>query len=237
MLREANWDFARQTSPLTLLADATGNTPYVGQLVPIPWVYEYAYPDDCMKVRFVPWNPLQTVTPPSGNIQISTTIPLSTGLTTAQPGVGVRLKPARFVIATDYNYPISPGTNTEAQGVSHIGRTVILTNVPQAQCIYTAFIGYPSQWDPHFREALVAYLASEIALPLAKDKKFGLTMRAQNYALAKQKVLAARVTNGNKSWSSSDIRVDWMDVRRSGPGWVNGGWSSVGPGQGGGWRG
>lgn len=229
LLRAAHWDFARQTAPLQLLADATGNTPLAGTIVPVPWVYEYAYPNDCLKVRFIPWNPLQSVATPPGNIAISTTVPLSTALTTAQPGTGQRLRPSRFVIATDYNYPVQAGTDvTAVQGVSPVGRTVILTNVPNAQCIYTAYVNYPSQWDPNFRAALVAYLASEIALPLSKDKKFGLTLRAQNIAIAKGKIMEARVSNGNESWSSSDIKVDWIQTRYSGYAW---GWGDgQGPG-------
>src|SRR5450755_4081823 len=177
LLRGCQWDFARKTAPLTLLADATGTTPNVGTLVPVPWVYEYEQPIDCCKVRFIPWNqstqnpglPPGNITPPNPGS------PIVTGLGQPQIGAGM-IRPARFVVATDSNYPPPVGSD-ETLGVSPAARTVILTNVKYAYLIYTALILYPSQWDSQFRAALVAYLASEIALPLATDTKMGMAMR------------------------------------------------------------
>jgi hypothetical protein len=241
LLRGANWDFARKTSQLTLLADATGNTPAVGTMVPVPWVYEYEYPVDCTKARFIPWNygvnpgaPSGNITPPNPNS------PTMTGLGNPQL-TGNRIQPARFVIATDPNYPVA-GASWETPGVSPQGRTVILTNVPRAILIYTARMDYPNVWDPLFRAAFVSYLASEIALPLAADKKFGLTMRAQNIAIAKAKIEQARIKDGNEGTYSSNLAVDWMAARWTGGagGWGNnyvdgggpanmwGGWDSCG---------
>lgn len=235
LLRAANWDFARRTQPMELLADATGNTPNVGTVVPMPWTYEYAYPIDCMKVRFVPWNwdgPNPGV--PPGNIAGPQGVPQTTG--NAQPPLWGRVRPARFVVATDYNYPPQIGQITwETQGVSPSGRTVILTNVPNAQVVYTSLMLYPSTWDALFRAAFVAYLASEIVLPLSKDKKFGMALRRDQIALTKEKVLQARAVDGNEGTYSSDIAVDWLNARRSGGfrGWgagsgLNGGWGGDG---------
>ena len=244
LLRGAHWDFARKQAPLTLLADATGQTANVGTLVPVPWYYSYAYPPDCAKARFIPWNQAaQNPGVPVGNIQIPST-PLVTGL--AQPPLtGQRLQAARFTVATDPNFAPAPGQiSWEVQGLSPQGQTVILTNVQNAQIVYTAIMLYPSNWDPLFRAAMVAYLASEIALPLnTKDRKFGLQLRREQIEVAKAKIQQARITDGNEGWFSSDISVDWMqfrsagggfgtwgagDSRNSGPG-VNGyGWDSVG---------
>ena len=216
LLRGANWDFARKTAPLTLLGDASGQTANVGNQVIVPWLYEYAYPTDAMKVRFVPWNGPGLLPPvPAGNIQIPQT-PLYTG-ENPSPQTGLRLRPARFTIATDPNYPPPPGQITwEVQGVSPQGRTVVLTNVKQALCVYTALMLYPSNWDVLFRAAFVSYLASEVALPLGKDKKFALTLRSQLIATVKQKLTEARLVDGNEGWYSTDIPVDWMAARRSG---------------------
>lgn len=238
LLRAANWDFARKTAPLVLLGDATGQTPNVGTMVPTPWIYCYAYPTDCMKVRLVPWNYGQFPSVPTGNISIPTTIPLTTGQGVPQ-STGQRLRPSRFVVATDVNYPPEPGqVFWEVQGVSPQGRTVILSNVKEAKVIYTALMIYPSVWDSLFREAMVAYLASQIALPLAKDKKLGMQLRKENIELAKMKIKEARVVDGNEGFYSSDIRVDWMQMRRTG-GWGsrNGGFGDGGGegGFGGGW--
>jgi hypothetical protein len=236
LLRAANWDFARKTSDMVLLADATGQTANVGSVVPTPWIYEYAYPIDCMKVRLIPWNYGQDPGIPTDNIQIPATIPLTTA--TGQPPLtGQRLRPARFVVATDPNYPPDPGQITwVVQGESPAGRTVILTNVKNAKVIYTALMLYPSVWDPLFREAMVAYLASQVALPLAKDKRFGMQLRKDNIELAKMKIKEARVVDGNEGFYSSDLSVDWMRARNvsgrdsrygygdDGPGGYGGGW-------------
>ena len=250
LLRSANWDFARKTAQLTLLADATGNTPNVGQLVPVPWIYEYEYPVDCVKARFIPWNmpwqnpgiPPGNIIPPSQNVQGLPPSPANTPITTGLGNpqlTGQRIRPARFVVATDSNYPPPPGSASgETLGVSPAGRTVILTNVQYAFLIYTQRVLYPSQWDPLFREALVAYLAQQVALPLAEDKKFGLTMRAQCIAIAKAKIEQARIRDGNEGFYSSNLNVDWMDTRRVGYGWGWGSWSEGGFGGGfGGWGG
>ena len=70
LLRAVHWNFARQQAPLVLLADATGQTPDVPTQVIAPWTYEYQYPINCMKARFVPWSHQCARPPiPYGNIQ------------------------------------------------------------------------------------------------------------------------------------------------------------------------
>lgn len=60
LLREGDWHFAQRSATLTLLksAPAGGYVPTVRDWNPAtdpapPWLYEYAYPDDCLKVRIV----------------------------------------------------------------------------------------------------------------------------------------------------------------------------------------
>ena len=214
MLRGAHWDFARKTAPLTLLADATGQTPNVGTQVPVPWTYEYQYPNDCVKARFVPLNPPAVSNSAPGNISIGS-VPLT--------GVGsptsnfIGMKPAKFTVATDFNYlPESLGQYWEIPGVSPIGQTVILTNVQNAQLVYTAMMAYPSVWTSQFRAAVVAYLASEVALSLTQDKKLGMVLRDKQIMIAKEKLKEARITDGNEGWYSTDHTPDWMRARSSG---------------------
>ena len=236
LLRGANWDFARKTAPLELLADATGQTPNVGVLVPSNYVYCYAYPTDAMKVRFIPWNHQWPGSgTPQGNYAIPSNVPIETGL--GAPWFGNRIIPAKFVIATDSNYPPPSGTITwETQGLSPQSRTVILTNVKNAQCTYTALMLYPSLWDPLFREALVAYLASQVALPLTKDKALGRVLRDEQIQIAKQKIEMARMADGNEAFTDSTLVVDWMQYRNNGGGWGGYGGAFDG-GWGGGWGG
>lgn len=231
LLRAANWNWARKQAPLVLLADATGQTANVGAIVPHgEFIYEYAYPIDAAKIRFIPWQPFENPGVLPGNIgQLQggfNSIGLAAGSipqTTATPlRVGHRLIPAKFVISNDPNYPSAPGQIFwETQGTSPTGSTVILCNVKNAQCVYTTIVFYPSMWDSLFREALVALLAANIAVPLSKDKKFGLQMRKENIEIAKAKIKEARVVDGNESVASSDISVDWMRTRRTG-GWGSG---------------
>jgi hypothetical protein len=245
LLRGANWDFARASAPLLLLADATGQTPNVGTVVPSGYIYEYAYPIDCMKLRFIQRSQqFPGSAYPAGNVSIPPNIPTVPNLGTPFPGS--RPRPARFVLATDSNYPASPGSLTwDSQGVGPNSRTVVLTDVQCAHATYTALILYPSQWDSLFRAALVAYIASEVALPLTANKPFGMQVRNQQIAIAKQKIEMARLVDGNEATTSSDIPVDWMNARRTGgfgfgrggyggyggDGWGDGwgaGWDSVG---------
>lgn len=219
LLRGAPWDFARRETPLVLIADATGQTPNVGTMVPSGFLYAYEYPGDSARLRYIPWDFQQRAPVPPNNIQPQNPAsPLVTGLGQA-PFVGQRVVPARYVITNDPNYPPPDGTiYWEVQGVSPQGRLLILTDVQNARCVYTVTVLYPSVWDHLFRAAMVSYLASEVVLPLSKDKKFALTLRAQLIASTKEKLTQARIADGNEMWAKTDITVDWMRTRNAGAG-------------------
>lgn len=73
LLQQRDWGFARQAVPLTLLKTAPvggyGATPWTSAYPPIPWIYEYAYPANCIKVRSVRRTPvLIPVNIPAPNI-------------------------------------------------------------------------------------------------------------------------------------------------------------------------
>lgn len=235
LLRAAHWGFARKQVPMGLLADATGQTAGVGTAVIAPWTYEYTYPPDCLKARFLPWN--------SNPVQPNP--PIVTNITSPALNA-VRLVPAPFLIALDNNYPVDEGcyiswpdvpdwANTPGQGPTQ--RTVILTNVPpQPQgsaatifpsLVYTALVVYPSQWDPLFEEALVQYLAQKLAMPLIDDKKFARAVRDDATKAAKGMITEARAVNANESGAPQTISrmAEWMRARNAGAGnwWGNGG--------------
>lgn len=239
LLRAAHWDFARKQAPLTLLADATGQTPYVGTAVAAPWTYEYSLPIDCMKVRFLPWN--------SNPVQPNP--PIMTGVT--QPPLNaVRLQPAPYIVALDYNYPVQTGqppswdqvpdwASTAGEGPTQ--RTVILTNVgPQTQSggsfiypslVYTCLVVYPSQWDSLFEEAMVNYLAQKLAMSLCADKKWALQVRSEAIKAAKEMITEARAVNANESGypQTTDHYPDWMRIRNAGGGNYGGRGGAYGP--------
>lgn len=237
LLRGAHWDFARRETPMNLVADASGQTPSVGTLVPAGFLYSYSYPTDCVKVRFVPAFGDTLPPVPAGNIQPpDASAPLMTGLTTPA-FVGQRQVPSRFLIASDANN-IPEGAANDQLGISPIGMNVICSNIQRARVVYTLNATYPNLWDPQFRSALVSYIASEVCLPLHRDKKFGLMMQSRKIGEAQSKIQQARVSNGNEGWANSDLAVDWMRARvvgygrggygggnwGGGPGYLFGGW-------------
>ncbi|MEO6779422.1 MAG: hypothetical protein ABI196_00620 [Bradyrhizobium sp.] len=230
MLRKAPWNFARKQFSLTLLNDASGQTPNVGIGTPgmVPWCYEYAWPIDCVRALYVPMNGIRTGSAPSGNIAIPTT-PLMPGLGTVPVG---RVIPAPFVIAQD-SMPILVGVQqnwadtpdyADVLGSAPNQQTVILTNVAQASLVYTALIIYPEQWDVLFRQAFVAALASSLALPCVADKKLALALRTQQVAIAKDALSEAMVANGNEEFYAIDHVPDWLRVRGWGFRHWNEGW-------------
>lgn len=231
LLRAVHWDFARKQQDMLLLADATGQTTGAGTIVPKPWVYEYAYPPDCMKARFLPRNYFNATAAPAGNTALPD-VPLTSASITPM-GCGMRLVPAPFLIMLDTNYAVPPDSNwMETQGASPGGRVVILTNVKQAQLVYTGFMPYPSVWDGQFRAAMVGFLASKLAMPLSANVEIGMKMRDLNIKIAADKVMAARVTNGNESSfpQTIDHLPDWMSIRAAGNGYGGNPWSgSWGP--------
>lgn len=236
LLRAAHWSFARKQAPMTLLADATGQTAGVGTKVQAPWTYVYAYPPDCMKARFLPWN----------SNPVQPTPPIMTAVT-SPPLNAIRLIPAPFLLGLNYDYPVQEGcyltwddvpdwASTSGEGPQQ--RTVIYTNVPpQPQgasqptifpsLVYTALVIYPSQWDPLFEEALVQYLAQKLAMSLVMDKKFALQLRNEAIKSAASIIMEARAVNANESGAPQTISrmAEWMRARNAGGGnwWGNGG--------------
>jgi hypothetical protein len=239
LLRAAHWSFARKDAPLQLVAaaggfatDSAGNTIVVNSLVPSGFLYSYNYPTDCLLVRYVPANSWNVNPPiPTGNIVPSdNTAPPIAGLTS--PIGNSRPVPTRFLITNDPNY-VPPGTSNDTPGISPIGQTLILSNVQNARSIYTFEASWINLWDDLFRNAMVASLATQLAMPLASDKKFGMTMRKDNIAIAMERIKTARASSANEGVSSSDLSVDWIRMRNSGSPtgyWGGGGSWGGGPG-------
>lgn len=191
LMRAAHWDFARKEIGLTLLAAAAG-TPenQNGSVLPVPpfpWQYEYAYPNDCLKARFLIPNPPQ--------------------VGTASPPVF-----AQGTIAT----PIWPWTNPGyifkiATDVDNKGNAikVILTDVEFAQLVYTSRVTNCDLWDPLFLNAAASYLGSWLVNPLARNAE----VLKEQIAITKEIVEAARISDGNEGMTSIDRTPDWMAVR------------------------
>lgn len=212
LLRAANWDFARAQATLTVYKQAMlasgGPSP---NPPPQPFLFEYLYPPDCLKVRFVlPTVIINPAQPP---------------LTTA-PGIIPIIAPAPTAI------PFVIGIDKDAQGNPI---KVILTNLPNAQCIYTRDLTQvPDVWDPLFLSGETAYLGAYFINALARNK----AQYDDAVAMAKNVIDTARMANGNEAINSIDHRPDWLSVRRSGGNlwaFTQGGGATAAFGAGGGW--
>ena len=155
MLRAAPWNFARKQINLTLLRDSTA-TP-AGN-VPPPWVYEYAYPSDCLALRYL----MPTFQNVAGQ----------NSMVVVPDYIG---PPVRYLVSSDVD---SSGNDIK----------VILTNQYQAIAVYTKSINNPALFDDTFVEAFANYLAWRIAIPLSGDKalaKMALEISTQRVIEAK----------------------------------------------------
>lgn len=206
LLRAAHWNFARYQLSLALLGSAL-DTPVSA---PTPWAYKYAYPSDCLKLRFILWQPTDT--------------PNSIAPDVGQPYAGyLRANPNnRFVVASDIDADSNPVK-------------VILTNVPNAIGVYTKDLTDPDMFDPSFTTALVNLLASDLIMPLSGN----VGQMQSMLAYVQEAVTAARVSDGNEGLTSTDHTPDWIAARGTpwlcggafdGPGiWYNG-WDAWSPG-------
>ena len=244
LFRGAYWNFCRRSGPLQLLgavpgfgpAVPSGNTPPYGSQVVVPWTFEYALPIDCIAARFVPWNHSlpQSATPAGNFVMPSQAPPTTQDLAFRRPS---HLMPARMLVANSTNYPLPTPPNTPPQqwwntrGAAPDMRTVILTNVPHAELVYTAFIPYPNLWDPLFQEAMSALLATHLALTCNPDTKEGRAMRSEAIAIAKAAIGAARVRDGDEGTNSISRTAEWIRARNVGAGYGGfGGFEEGGPG-------
>lgn len=200
LMRAAPWDSLRAQVALTLLKASVVNGAVSSNPPPQPWGFEYAWPVDCVRLRFLQ---------PTLN-----TAPAGTPLTTA-PSVSLPMPAVPtgipFVVATDYDSNGAP-------------IKVILTNVDVAQAIYTRDLSnYPDLWDPLFLGGATAFLASYFCQALTRN---GAQLATQ-IGMAKSAIDQARAMNASESISIQDHVPDWMRVRQTSC--VPWAWNSSGP--------
>lgn len=193
VFRAAHWNSARKQAPMTLLRAAIGtpeNPSGTLPTPPIPWRYEYAWPNDCLKVRFVIPSPQLPAT-----------------LTPLMTNVGVNYQP---LVRT--SMPFVPAIDTDSNG-NQI--KVILTNACMAQVVYTAEIDNVDLWDPSLQNAVIGALAAWLCAPVnGSDER-----RKMAIAMASGLIEAARLSDGNEGITTTDNIPDWMQVRNTGSGW------------------
>lgn len=201
LLRTAPWGFARGQLALTQLGDLIPD-----QTAPYPWLWKYAYPSDCIKMRYV-------LPPP---------VPAQTG-NTSNPATGAPFY-GNLWCGPSRAYRYLPANDLDAEGAQ---RTVLLSNVAGALGVYTRDVIDPSLFDDLFQGALASALAYKLVISLSGN----VGQRDEFKKSAEDAILQARVADGNESIPTSDIRVDWIETRGVG----YGAFSAPSVGAGGGW--
>lgn len=182
LLRTAPWGFGRRQLALTQTGDAVPDN-----TAPYPWLYQYAYPSDCLKFRYVLAQPPTSTTTSAPNVS-------DTGLWGMRPS-----RSHRFLIANSF----------DAQ--NNASKTV-LSNVSSAVGVYTYDATDPNQFDPLFVDALVDSLAAELVMALSGN--VGLMQQCK--ASAEDKITKARVADGNEAIPKTDHTPDWIATRGAG---------------------
>lgn len=190
LARSASWNCLTREKTLTLLQAAQGTpenpdgTSY--PIPPTPWLYAYAYPSDCLAMRYiVPSLPMNAAgTSPATTINNSAGTWLPTG------------GQIPFSVIIEYTSNNSP-------------YTVILTNQDQAQAVYIVNEPNPAVWDSLFQTAMVASLGAFLVPALSLD--MGL-MQLQ-IKTAEAAIAQARAADGNEGVTSMDHTPDWFVAR------------------------
>lgn len=190
VLGMAFWNFARKTANLAVLKiapGAMGSTSPGGNVwspdwPPPGWLYEYAYPADCIQMRFV--SPQF-----SNNVGVDGIPIFGNAVTTVAP---YSTAAVRFEVATD--------------NISGNQQNVILTNQYQAIGVYTLRVTNPDLWGAQFIEALAAAIAGRIAMQLTGDKQLVSAM----FTYANSVILQARATDGNEGLTIQSSMPDWI---------------------------
>jgi hypothetical protein len=210
LMRTAPWNFTRKQIRGTLLKSAwnlsTGqpstNPP------PLPFAFEYAYPPDCLDMRFIP-NICYTTTSSTS----SSSVPLTTGPAQTIWPPNMAEAPAPFVV----------GNDTDANGNMI---KVIFTNQPYALLCYTAQVDDCDLWDSNFLDAAVHTLAAFFVNPLS----LSAGLLKSNIEIAAQIIMNARTRDGNEGDYAQDHIPDWLQVRGTyggAGGWGVNGWGGA----------
>ncbi|MGO9375650.1 MAG: hypothetical protein ACLQBD_26670 [Syntrophobacteraceae bacterium] len=209
-LRLAPWSFARAVLPGALLAAAPGTPENPNGTAPLPlvpisaanpagstpnqivgWQYEYAWPQNCVRLRQVKY--------PFNTSQVCGSAPLWPGVVQAPPFLS-------GFMGTENRVPYQICLDADASG-NQI--KVILTNIEGALIIYTALVDNPNLWDDEFSEAMVFLLASHLVGALIGDKQMDKAL----YEKAVNAATTARAVDGNEQPVSPSHTPDWIKVR------------------------
>lgn len=189
LFRAAPWGFATKQTFLTLLRWVSLDGELSDDPPPQPWLYEYAYPSDCIRGRYI----LPNFRPTS-----SSGIPLTTFSNT------------NFNQLRNWQgepLPWKIGLDLAVDGEEDI--KVLFCNTPQAQLVYTKQVDDPNLWDAQFLNAAATYLGVWLLNSLGRNAQ---GFRDQ-IALAMDIIRQARADDGNEGNTVVDNDPDWIRVR------------------------
>lgn len=197
--RTAQWNCLRKQATLSLLAAAAGTPENPNgttmPLPPTPWLYQYGYPSDCLKINsLIP--SLPSAAP--GNVP----------MTTFNNQAGTNLNFGGQIL-----YQVAYATDSSNSPI-----ITILTNQTQAQAAYTVNQPNPTIWDTQFQAAMVASLAAYLVPALSLN----LALMKAAIETAKGIIMEARVADGNEGVTIMDHVPDWIRARGYNAGWIPG---------------
>jgi hypothetical protein len=194
LLRAAPWSCGTKTDRLTLKkaapgtpenADSTETTWNPATMPATPWLYQYAYPADCLFVRWVAFDSAYL----TGYNPFSVSMPLRTAISMNAPYV---------------KFEVALGTDTSENEMR-----VINTNAQSAVCKYVRRVENPDLWDAAFQGAFVAALAANIAFAISGKTELSKIARQQAMA----SVTNARARDGNEGLTVNTHTPDWIKKR------------------------
>ena len=190
LARSAPWNCLRKQKTLSLLAAAQGTTENPdGTTLPlpsIPWNYAYAYPSDCLNFQYL----VSDTTTAGINSTPQTTVTNSSG--------------SWFSSDAQIPYDIATFSDVNDNIVK-----VILTNLSQAQGVYTANYNNPSLWDSLFESAMTASLAALLVPALS----LSIPLMQVNMKVADEAIAIAQAKDGNEGVTVMDHVPDWITAR------------------------
>ena len=193
LFRAAPWGFATKQIFLSQVRAVQIDGELTDDPPPQPWLYEYLYPSDCIRARFILPNFLPTSS--SGAVPMTTLNNVSYWNVRGWQG-----QPLPYKIALDTD-------PTEDNDIK-----VILTNIFQAQMVYTKRVDDPNLFDPQFINAAATYLGVWLLNALGRNAQ---SFRDQ-IALSMDIIKQARSDDGNEGTLTVDNSPDWIRIRGGG---------------------
>ena len=199
LLRAAPWNFCSRSDYLTLMKalpgtpenPGAGSTYWLPEYPPVPWLYSYFLPANCVKFR--------AISPQTGMLGVTGTPIFSVQMPMSAAGLAGG-QTARFKVYTD----VAPDSGSQT--------TAIATNQSMAIGVWNERITNVALWDPSFKQAFIDSLAARVAIPITGDRAMATMVKGWAQG-AVGTINVARANDGNEGMTIDDHIPDWLRVR------------------------